>query len=89
VGTISLSKQNISEKTGCIGYEVFEEFRGLGIASCAFALVLKIAREKGFIKIKATIAKENIGSLKIWQKRGAEFRELAGNKLKASLEIGE
>jgi len=89
VGTISLSKQNISEKTGCIGYEVFEEFRERGITNQAFELVLEIARKKGFEIVKATIAIDNIASLKIWQKRGAEFRELAGSKLEACLEVKE
>lgn len=89
VGTISLSKQNIAERTACVGYEIFDEFRSRGFASQAFELVLTIAVERGFKEIKATIAKDNQASLKIWQKRKAVFRELQGNKLEACLLIGQ
>lgn len=88
LGTISLSKQNIAEREACLGYEIFERFRGRGFASQAFELVLGIAAERGFKKVKATIAKDNHASLKIWQKRKAAFREISGNKLKACLLIG-
>ena len=87
VGTISLSKQNMKENRACIGYEIFNKFRRQGFASAAFKLILKLANNKKFSNLHATIRKENDPSLKIWRNEGAVFEEFSTNKVEAILKF--
>ncbi len=73
VGMISLSHQNKLEKSAQIGYWLGSEYWNKGITKKAFKLILQLASDKKFETVMATIDKDNIYSLKIWQKYSAEI----------------
>lgn len=89
VGTISLSKQHIGEGYASIGYEIFDGFRGMGIASEAFSLMLDIAGSRGFKFVKGKVRKDNEHSLRIWKKHNAQSTDLADGMLEMRVEIKE
>ncbi len=88
-GTISLSKQHIEEGYASIGYEIFPEFRSMGIATEAFTLMLDIAGSRGFKFVKGKVRNDNEYSLRIWQKHNAQSIELADGMLEMRVEIKE
>ncbi len=89
VGTISLSKQHKEEGYASIGYDIFPEFRGMGIASKAFSLMLDIAGSRGFKLVKGKVRNDNEHSLRIWLKHNAQSIDLADGMLEMRVEIKE
>ena len=62
---------------GHIGYEVFEVYRGRGIAAKACKIVLDVARFHGMTSIYLTCGESNAASKKTIERHGAEFVECA------------
>ena len=77
VGKISVRIGNNfhSYYNGHIGYEIFKEFRGQGLACKACGLVLSVARLHGMEFVYLTCDESNVGSQKTIEKLGAEFVE--------------
>jgi len=68
VGIIALGEKQ--EGVLCWGTAILEEFRGKGIATKAFELILVEAKKQGYSKIISSCAKSNIASRKLHQKVG-------------------
>ena len=79
VGKISVRIGNNfhSYYNGHIGYEIFEEHRGQGIACKACSLVLSVARFHSMEFVYLTCDESNVPSQKTIEKLGAEFVECA------------
>lgn len=77
VGKISVRIGNNfhSYYNGHIGYEIFEEYRGKGLAYKACSEVLPVARFHGMDFIYLACAESNIPSKKTIERLGAEFIE--------------
>ena len=67
-GMISLSHIDEKLRTARIGYWVGSRFRNKGICSEAFRMILEIARDKGIVEFRSDIDKDNVYSLKVWEK---------------------
>ena len=73
IGTISLSHQNTINHTARIGYWLGSAYWNKGYASKAFQLILDQAKKREIEYVSSTIRKENIASIKIWDKYGAQI----------------
>lgn len=70
-------------KTSDIGISILKEFRCGGIATKALALAIKkIKKQKGVKKIIAEINKDNLSSIKLFEKSGFKFKTKKGKWLK-------
>ncbi len=78
VGKISarIGENFHSYYNGNIGYEVFEQYRGHGIAYKACAMILKIFKSHNMKYIYLVCDKSNIASYKTIEKLGAELLEI-------------
>lgn len=74
VGMMSLSHQNVAERTARIGYFLGSSYWGNGYTGEAFRQMLEYAREKGFLSVSASIKPDNAASLRIWEKHGARMQ---------------
>lgn len=72
VGTISLSHQTPDGKKAKIGYWIGTEYRRKGYCGLAFDAVIKQAINQNIQIVSATIAKTNIPSRRVWEKRGGK-----------------
>ncbi len=86
IGTISLSHQNIKEKSAQIGYWIGSKYWGKGYTSKAFSKVIEFAVSKGFTCVGTTIEIHNIASIKIWEKHGAKI-EINGNSYESKVKL--
>ncbi len=73
IGIISLSHQDTINHTARIGYWIGSAYWNKGYTSQAFRLMLDQTKRKGIKYISSTIEKENIASIKIWDKFGAQI----------------
>lgn len=73
IGTISLSHQNTINHTARIGYWLGSTYWNKGYASKAFQLIVDQAKKREIEYVSSTIRKENIASIKIWDKYGAQI----------------
>ncbi len=67
-GMISLSHIDKESGTARVGYWIGSKFRNKGVCSEAFRLVLKLAKNEGIKEVRSDIDKDNLYSLRIWQK---------------------
>jgi len=75
-------------KTSDIGISILKEFRCGGIATKALALAIKkIKKQKGVKKIIAEINKDNLSSIKLFEKSGFKFKTKKGKWLKYILKL--
>lgn len=86
IGSISIS--HISEDgTARIGYWLASKAWNQGIGTEAFALALEKARQLGIHKVRSEIQADNIASLRMWQRWGAEQEMLSENCVRVMLDI--
>lgn len=71
IGTISLSHQDVAQRTAQIGYWIGSQYWNKGYTTKAFRGVLLLAKKKGFEYVFSTIEKNNIASLRLWEKHHA------------------
>ncbi|HQO09540.1 MAG TPA: GNAT family N-acetyltransferase [Clostridiales bacterium] len=74
-GMISLSHIDHAKNKARVGYWVGSEFRNRGIGKKAFELIISLAESKGIKVLESDIDKNNLFSLKIWQKYNPEISE--------------
>jgi RimJ/RimL family protein N-acetyltransferase len=67
-GMISLSHIDKESGTARVGYWIGSEFRNKGVCSEAFRLILELAKNEGIKEVRSDIDKDNLYSLRIWQK---------------------
>lgn len=72
-GLISLSHINRDKRKARIGYWIGSQYRRKGITTEAFSLLLRYAHNIGIELLGSKINKDNIASLRIWEKRNANF----------------
>jgi len=82
IGMISLS--HISGTTARVGYWIASDEWHKGYGTQAFNLLLAVAKKRGIKTVASTINLDNIASLRIWEKAGAEINK-SGNKAEAQI----
>jgi GrpB-like predicted nucleotidyltransferase (UPF0157 family)/predicted acetyltransferase len=87
VGIISLSRQNVNEKSARIGYWLASKYWNKGICSFAFSEVLKFGIQQGFKIFRAKIPKETEASLRIWKKHNAKIENDGETHFKVEIHI--
>lgn len=87
VGMISLSHIDKLNMSANIGYWIASSEWGKGIGTQAFNQMLDYARRLKLRKVSATIAKENLASIKIWQRHGAKISASGNSKLRIELAL--
>ena len=75
IGSISLSHQDRLQCEARIGYWLTSIYWGRGYTGQAFRLVLDYAQQQGFQIVRSSIMEDNMASLKIWERCGAEVRK--------------
>lgn len=86
-GMISLSHIDLENKKTGVGYWVGSKFRGKGIGKKAFELILDIAKSKGLEILQSDIDRNNLFSLKIWQKYSPEISEKNEKQVSVKIKI--
>jgi len=86
-GMISLSHIDTENKIAGVGYWVGSKFRGKGIGKKAFELILDIAKSKGLEILQSDIDRNNLFSLKIWQKYSPEIVEKNETQVSVKIKI--
>lgn len=87
IGTISLSKVNLAECTGWIGYWLASDQWGRGYASQAFALTMWLARTLGIHRVFARVSRENAASLRIWRRYAATEIPTTADMLECMIDL--
>lgn len=86
VGVISISHITPAGAAR-IGYWLTSREWRRGIGTAAFHLALNLAQEMGIHQANATIAQNNLASLRIWQQLGATVEPAEPGKVQVLLEI--
>jgi len=86
-GMISLSHIDPDIRKAGVGYWVGSKFRGKGIGKKAFELILDIAKSKGLEILQSDIDRNNLFSLKIWQKYSPEISEKNEKQVSVKIKI--
>lgn len=79
VGMISLYHQTETEAS--VGVFVHQDFRRKGIATIAYDLIEKVAKEKGYKFLSAGVLEENYASINMHIKLGFRKEKITLNKL--------
>lgn len=72
IGTISLSHQDTVKLTARIGYWLGSQYWNKGYARQAFRGILCSAKQKGIEYVSTQIEKDNVASLRLWEKYHAQ-----------------
>jgi RimJ/RimL family protein N-acetyltransferase len=88
-GMISLSHIDLVNKKAGVGYWIGSRFRCRGIGKKAFELILDIAKSKGLEILQSDIDRNNLFSLKIWQKFSPEISEKNEKQVSLRIKISE
>lgn len=86
-GMISLSHIDLENKSARTGYWIGSEFRNKRICTEAFRLILGLAKSKGIEVLESDIDKDNISSLKIWEKYKPEITEKSEKQVSVKMNI--
>ncbi|MDD3045751.1 MAG: GNAT family N-acetyltransferase [Candidatus Delongbacteria bacterium] len=86
-GMISLSHIDPDIRKAGVGYWVGSKFRNRGIGKKAFEIILDIAKSKGLEILQSDIDRNNLFSLKIWQKYSPEISEKNEKQVSVKIKI--
>lgn len=78
IGTISISHCDYKNKNAKCGYWIESNSWGKGYTTKAFDLAVKKAREIGFERLSCTIIPQNVASIALWKRQGADITEVDG-----------
>ena len=85
---ISIGQIKLDYKTSDIGISILKEFQGGGLAIQALRLIIKdIKKQKKVKKLVAEIYKNNLPSIKLFEKLGFKFKTKKGNWLNYILDL--
>ena len=84
IGLISLSHQKNTHAK--VGYWLASSEWNKGYTTAAFIQIIKVAKQRGFTRLSASIDPSNKASKHIWENLGASFA-ITGDYLTASLDI--
>lgn len=87
VGTISLSHRDLDSRSARIGYWVGSRYRCRGYATKAFAAVLAQAASEGIMSVSATVAVDNMPSLRLWARHGSNATTTDEGKIRYKLDL--
>ena len=73
-----------------MAFVVDENYQSLGICTCLFQLLVRLARERGFKGFYADVPATNTGMIKVFQRSGLKVNaELDQKSYSITMELGE